>query len=200
MASGHRPSLKTLAFRSPAPRVTPKQIKAVIRNTAETKWNVHQFNAEAISSTGTFVDMTNFASGADYDKRDGNKVYVKSLHISGMFKCAATDENNILRLMVGVAKGTPATTAPTSFWATPQYKTSYVKHDKIYESYLSNASAGVTGVSINLKIKIKQNVIWADETASAPFLHQVWIGLLSDSDALTHPTFTGHATLWYKDV
>lgn len=171
-----------------------------MRNVSETKQRTFTFNAESITNVSNFTDFTLLAAGPDFDQRNGNRIFVKSVHVKGIFKCSATDKNNLLRIQAGVAKGGPLTEGAGNMYSAPQYRNSWVTKDRLYSSAVTDDASGVLGVSINFKIKVNREVWWLDETSAAPIKNQVWLALLSDSVAATHPTFTGHAVMWFKDI
>lgn len=200
-----RSSVKRTSFHRPARRArTPigrSTVRSAMRAASETKNRVTTYNGTTVdSTTGHFTDFTLFAAGPDYDQRNGNRVYVKSVHVHGIFKCAATDKNNIMRFQAGIAKGTPLTTGALSMSSGTQYRTSWVVKDFILSSAVTDDASGVVGVPVNFKIKVNREVWWTDETTTAPIRNQVWMHLISDSVAATHPTFTGHAVTWFKDI
>lgn len=169
-----------------------------LKAAAETRFFTTEFDAVTVGSGGSLYDLTLIAQGDNYNQRDGVRAFIKSVHFSGILKCAASDKNNILRVMVGFATGTPEAAAPTSLYDTDLYRSSFVKYDKIFGSWVTDDTSGVTCTPINFKIKVNKEARYIGSGTAAPLYGQVWLGLVSDSGAVTHPSITGHAITYFK--
>lgn len=87
-----------------------------------------------------------------------------------------------------------------SLYNTTIYQRAYIYLDKIYGFWLNNASAGVTCTLIRFNFMVNCPVRYpGNGDDEAPIYGQLFMIVISDSVAVTHPMFTGCVNTWYND-
>lgn len=158
------------------------------------------------STSGSFHSLSDLTVGTDDGQRLKHQISLKSLHLN---VCAyPADATNILRFIVfqyfddsfPTTANILQSTSSTNSWLSP-YNFDNAKAFRIlYDSSKMLNGVAKPGIVFNKYVKLtkaRKNVEYSGTTSNG--LNKVYLLVVSDSTAVSHPTFKGIATLTYTD-
>lgn len=180
-----------------------KRVRRVIMRTAETKFCNY---SGVISPVQEGPDQYSLGissiieTGTNKDKRIGNKIFMRGIHMK-----MALDSNGIddvyIRVLLLKAKGVPTTVTNTDL---PQTINDFVDREK-WETYWDktinlglSSDNGRDKTFINKFVKVNRNVLYDNPTGSSnlPFLFVA----LSNDAVLPSPTINFSCRIFFKDI
>lgn len=211
MRRPYRP--KATALSQPQKKEVAKIAKRQVNKVSETKWYYRATTGFIeLANMTPITPTTGFARGTTANNYTGNDIKMMS------FKCrlqliAADAPGNMVRILVIQDKsvsGTPQNS--TVFWNTsypwlsplnPDFTDTYnVLYDR--QVLLSNdgaTSSGFLPKLVNINIPARRLRKMTFTTASGAIdSGGIWVCLVSDSNAVTHPTFVAFTEIKYKDA
>lgn len=210
--------------RKPTLRKQVKQLKKLVYKQSDNRWmDTWWLAAPIVSNPGATIDVANLGQiiqGDATNQRAGNKITLKSIKIS--MNILGRDAYNRIRIILFTQASTTGTfpvaadildqiagggISPAALPSvdSPYKKNSRIKYNilKDYKFTLQVQAVGSTRplnkwLHINHKFgKTGMEVHYNAATASAPVKNQLYMLLISDSQAPTHPTFTAYCRLNY---
>lgn len=174
-------------------RVTPAQVRKIIRNNAEFKFHDVQGPFVVSNTTGINTDLSLIATGSNFDQRVGNKITMTRLDIQML--CRNTEG---MRLIIYCPKAPDATIPNTTGLNAPVDNNKFwIWHDEIY------APMGIVAgdIPINLKFNKTMNILFDGGAGSALSRNPIRMYFTSvDQTANTARRVDGITKLWYKDA
>lgn len=182
---------------------------AAVRRVSETKYTDVIFGGVSISTTPTFHDATDIQSGTSVTGRTANRIFVTHLECRLLFAAAASDGNNVIRMIFGRSRAGALTTADY-----PQNIYTHVDTDKIrilkdftvcsqlnfQDTSATPDTDGVEKKFRYFKIPVNAYCKYDGSTSTTSLDGQIGIQAVSDSGLATHPTITGDVRIFFKDV
>ena len=193
-------------------RAQKKEVNRLITKKEEIKYVDWNFASSSISSTGSTTDLCAIAQGANQSQRIGNQLRLLSFKIIG--NVIAADTTNTIRFVFWTYKqnsgnSTPdlnfvmnygssaVSVQPDSQYMYPQKKTYKILHDRMFS--LSTAANPIEQYII--RVPVPPSVADIDfNPGSNTGVNHMFLSVVSDSVAATHPSFTGTIRLFYADA
>lgn len=198
--------------------------KALDRNT-ENKYKVLNMVTQygTVTSTWNEAGLNTIAQGVAKEQRIGNKIRIKSLEIKGCISSGANelltdDAYNVLRVILGLYRGSSVTPLATSGRGlNDPLRTDYLSANgllikKYMDKYITlpvtgteqGAGDGYTPSVKNFTYykRWKKGILiqWSNDTTNYPSANLV-LSMISDSIAVTNPGFVaGYAVMTYEDA
>ncbi len=187
--------------------------RKVVDRTAEKKYHIGTLTSTAIDYNGSIVSLSTIAQGDTGTTRDGTNIYTKSLQMK--YKWVVGDTHNMFRVVVfqWYAPTTPvagdvihsgslatveAPLAPISTFKRTSFR---ILYDKLMVGY-NEAGGGVwSPLQVNhlLLTKFGKRKIVYDDSAGTAY-NKIYVLLLSDSSAVSHPTCQFVSKLNFQDM
>lgn len=181
-----------------------KSPKTYAIKTAEKKSYYTEWDAAGISDAGDFttLNLVNATAGVT-NGRLNQRITMLGLYIKLHFTPSASDENNKLRILLGVSKGPVYVIGdmPGSLSAPPDNTKYHVLFDRILAGCVHNSADGVVGEGVDLYFNMKAKQANFDG-ANGTNLNQgqIFLFMISDSDAIPNPTIFGYTRLVFCDL
>lgn len=156
--------------------------------------------SESVDTTGTVIsNLTTLSQGADKDNRNGSRVFPRAMYAN--FAIAGADTTNQIRIIFfrWQDDDTPGVSTilhdsdVNSFYNTDHAGKFNILFDKLY----AVTTSGSQLVLEKFYIKLKQAITW--NASDGKEMGHIYMLLISDSSAATHPTVSGHFRLRYVD-
>lgn len=195
-------------------------VKAIISNQlkekVELKYVDETFNATSISFTPTFYDLTEISNGTGKDRRIGSDITLTSIQFQLSFTKA--DTTNFIRMVL--FQWYPNNDdSPPDWTKLFQYHTVGVPVDQqelMSPLAITEADVGTYKIMMNkqflldteesvqlmngfIKKGFRKNISYAGSLPTVGTNH-IYLLLVSDSGATSHPTISGHFRLRYTDM
>lgn len=192
---------------------TKKYVTRLLRRTIETKYHDASYdNAVTASGTIVAVPLTAIPLGTTDYERIGDKTTIRSIKIRLQFTIATGDAYNMLRLIIfqwypNSSQVTPVVSnilasimgssdSYLSFYVHDLQNQYHVLYDKTM--YVDNVRNQQYTLIKKLKLKYaKKTLNFLAGTTEAS--NHVYVLLLSDSTAATHPEVSYFTRVWYDD-
>lgn len=182
----------------------PRPVKNYVRNALKKNMETKQF----ILSPNTFVgDVTSGANlnynmiqiqqGDDVSERVGNLIMVTGFY--ARFICTVADTTNVIRFYMWQRRGDNLSTGINLDVGDAH------DQDKValfFDKFVTLSTTGPAVKVITLKHKFKKPkyIRYSGGTTSDYVTPPLFLSLVSDSAAASHPTINGNFRLYYKDV
>jgi hypothetical protein len=156
-----------------------------------------------------YFTCTNIEGGAEYDKRIGNKIYLKNMRVH--LAVRATSTYNLFRVMVvqskqGMLAGTDGVTDSPGAHGLIDSNKYKLLWDKLYSSNVTGGAGTAISqpfVAINFNVKINSLLRYKQE----PFTNfecdkpvYIWVMSITNDTATGPDIVSGSASLFYNDV
>jgi len=196
-------------------RVARYEAKKVVNRTVESKmWD--GATARAVDYTGSvFRAFTNPSTAVTIAQGTGDDAYigskVKVMYLTGHFQWVVGDTTNVATLIVFQDKGSFAPADMTNVFQTIATSTAPLSfpnrafNDRfriLYRKTIALNSVGTSNRIMTVKLKpnkFRYPVCFSNTTGTAES-GDIYFGVISDSAAVTHPTFDGQWRVYYKDA
>jgi len=202
----YKKSKKSKNVSKPMQKAIQKVVNRSLSKEQEEKYQVF-YLATNVDYSGAIVDVTAISQGDTDTTRDGDEIMPKSLNIRGTFVNA--DSTNAYRLIVFRYKndtsltGNPAmtnilnltasVTAPFQSYYHDARKTYNILHDSMYVTDTNNSIR-----KFNLHIPLARKSVNYINGATTG-INKIYVGVISDSAASTHPAVSLVAEIRYTD-
>lgn len=206
MESSRKPKRFTVSKTAKRPGqqlVTKKQVKQMILSDQELKHFEFSISPVAISYSGSIYSLTDIPQGDDDQSRDGDTL--KLYDVQSRYSIVVGDATNIMRVLIFKwdAPSTPTVAGVIEdAGGNPYSALSSIRHDA--RQYLHILHDRLHTVSTSNSIV--HNVVWQKlkgsiqyQTASTTGSRKVYLLIISDSAAATHPTFTAYNCVRFTD-
>ena len=192
MARKHRP-------------LSRKDVKRIVKGMAEKKFYTTQSN-NTYDFSGSFIRLAEIAEGSGVDQREGDTIEVNRVDLH--FQVAKADTNNTVRFIVFSKETNVQPTSATEILeSTSQYAiiSEYqqerlysfkVLYDKCVTVNADKEVSPVYNVSIPMKIKCK----FSGATSISAGSRDLWLLIISDSGAATHPSVLLRTNTKFTDL
>lgn len=197
---------KKKAFKKFQPRpMTTRRVKQIVKGMAEKKYKHLDYDT-TFDQVGTFYPLANIAAGDAQEQREGDTIQVTRVDLH--YRVTKADNSNTVRIIVFSKKGNavPANLSEI-LESTSQYGIiSEYNHERTYpfkvyydKCVTVNADKDVSPVfnhSIPLNLRLKYTGVNATDYGDC----NLWMVILSDSGAATHPSVIFRAITHYVDI
>lgn len=179
--------------------------KAISRR-AEKKYYLHSNGSSSISDTGYIWPLSDVPQGDTDQTRNGDSLYLRTVRILGDVR--AGDTTNACRVIVfqwlddstptvaSVLQTTSGVTAVFSPYLHDQRKKFRIMYDKMFVVAANGNDAKVFDTKY-LRPPIKKVAFTAATTTGS---NKIFLLLISDSTAVTHPALTHYSKVTYDDM
>lgn len=178
------------------------QVKRIAMGDVERK-HFDEYQIQTVSSTAVLNELAgdNIIQGTDQFERVGDKISLEKLEI--YISVLAEDKTNFLRYIIfqykdvndptidDILKETTDYTSPYNYDTRQSYK---ILKDRTFSLTLEGPACAQRFHRISKGIA--KSMIYRGTVAQK---NSLWILLISDSSAVTHPTFEFHARTFYTD-
>lgn len=174
----------------------------VVNKNLETKFRTISYVQTDVASTGTTGDLCYIAEGSSQNERTGNQIRVTGIHFPYYVQC--TDTTNVVRVIFYKPKDPNDTLTSTGIYTNLDVDKYIIYHDKVHLLSLAdnNFSKGSFNKSFKGKKKDKAGLVvqYHGATANAYAKNPIYIYMVSDSGAISHPMLSGNLKLYFKDA
>lgn len=196
--------------KKPSEPLTKEAVRNMIKSSVE-KVTEHKYyilgQAFTPNSTPTVTDLAAIAQGDTDLTRDGDALLIDKIDV--LFNGNGADTTNIIRYIIFQWKPntvpavneilqdavTYGVTTPLTHDTRQQY---HVLHDQIIATSLNGPNAFCGLFTIPLRRLLKNQCLFVG--ASTTGTNKPYLILLSDSGAVTHPTFFHVSKIWFRDA
>lgn len=181
-----------------------KRVKSIIASTQETKYKDTFFASNSISTTPTNTQLYTLTSGSDEDQRTGFKI--RATGVYGRFMFTNGDDTNVVRIILYQTKGNASTLTSTGIYNAldpEQYTIFYDKHVKLQAPFTGGTQNKEVVLRKSFKNKFNSfqgKLITYDTVSSTSSMRPIYMLVVSDSVAISHPTILGNLRAFYKDI
>lgn len=184
--------------------ISRAQANKVYRKNAEAKYHDTDYNS-TIDASGTVQHLSNMAQDDTSSGRDGETVQTKSIFFR--YSVVGADSTNLMRVIVFADRDSSGT-APTvlnvlSNGFDPRsalVNTNKLRFKVLYDRLHALEAPGTgNGIQVVKKFIQYNRKMTFSTTSGSPRANALFVLLLSDSGAVSHPTFHGHFRLRYMD-
>lgn len=184
-------------------KAVKKEVKAVIKADAETKYTVYNFPTIDIDTAfDNYTINRNCAQGLTVNERVGNRIRAFKLKtfltISAPAVNLVAPENVLVRLILyePLIPGFSLTPTAAQIGLRPQPDLVHVVFDQLFN--ISN-NAGPSGHNIHKTFKYNKVIVYDGALGSSIKTHDLQLMTLSTSNLGPHPQITGYIEVSYKD-
>lgn len=179
------------------------EARKVVNSTVETKFKLVNYNQQTIQDsarTPLNIQMLDIGEGDTQNTRTGNQVWLTGLYVQGYLTVA--DSTNVVRMTVYEKRGDSGD--PTWSIASAIDQDDYtVYSDKIF-TLVSGANNAVRFIRYKKSFTRKgrargRRIIYGSSTSTDVKKGNLYVRFVSDSSAISDPTFTGEIRSYFKD-
>lgn len=184
-------------------------VKRLIAGRVEKKFNMYEPGSTSVSSIGIGVDLSAQIAQGDTDTtRDGDEIYYKSIRFRG--SVLVSDTTNLVRFILFRWKpnSTPSWAAllegggPAASDVYRPFRKDYesnyhVVYDKLFTLNTTDSNYRSFGASISGKKLGKKKCKYV--AGGTTGIDHLWVFIISDSDAVSHPSINYNIISYYTD-
>lgn len=183
-----------------APKNLKKMIKTMIAGSQETKTAATTINT-TISDVGVNTDVSSLAGGSGQQQRIGNSYRMTSFRLKG--GVFGVDSTNLVRVVIYIPKD------PTHLIDTGTQPFTALDLDRftILSDRLIVTASGGPNCKLYNKVclfnkgrRTGMQVAFANDAATSYTKNRLMIYMVSDSAAVSHPSFKGWYRFYFKDA
>lgn len=179
-----------------------------LRKGTEVKRADSELLGQSVSTTGVFTLLNGVAQGDDVINRDGNRIYMLNMEMS--FEILIADTFNKVRFIVFYDKQ-PNGAAPSAsdilqdpgnYPITSRYNYDNRQRFKFLYDRVFIVDVDQPTITVGKKwLKLKKDTLYSGSgnTITAIKTGSIYLFLISDSNASTHPTVTWNARIRFMD-
>lgn len=185
-----------------------KQVKRLIGNRQETKYFTKSYTNVTIDFNGLLHDLSNVSQGDGDSERDGDKIYLKMVHIRGYCQVSSASTYNVIRFLLvqwkpnsipsvsDILQNIGTANAPNSFINWDKRQMFRVLKDWRQIVLGTDRQAAMFNVKITSKKILKQLQFVSGGTTCT---NMVYLLAISDDGLTSFPAFTYYSRVTYTD-
>lgn len=181
--------------------VTRSQVNQMIAARQETKFRVLSWNADSVQDSGRTpitADWCQVGQGHGQSAREGDQILVTGYY--GKFQIAGADTTNIVRMIIYISKENTTMSGVSTYDLVDLDKYTILEDKIVTLSQNGEFIKSFTlGKKFNRGAKKGMTVQFDGNTGADVVKNDIKMYVVSDSLAVSDPTFSGNVRLYFKD-
>lgn len=172
------------------------QVQKLLNKNIETKFRAQSI-ATTIDSTGTSYELCSVGTGDGQNNRSGHQLNVTGFY--GKFQMVASDATNAIRVIMYIPKDPSVVMSGVSVYSLIDIDDYTILYDKLFTASINGINQRVFTIAKKFRGKGLQ-VQYSSTSATDFSKNALRMFVVSDSGAISHPTFNGHYRTYFKDA